>query len=331
MPVTQACTLVGIGRSSFYRDTRHYQHYTPATNPIPQKMRHQPAALTEEEKQVIEQALLDDWAQDLSVLQCYWRCFDSQIVSCSQRTFYRVATALSLVGDRRKRRRGNAGHTSQAPRVLASAVGDAWSWDVTELKGPGRERYKCFVAMDVFSRFPVAWRVEHTETGALAFEMFSQAFTRYGPPMVLHSDNGGPMRSREMTRLISEYAGTTASFSRPRVSDDNPFSESLFKTLKYALHCPDQFTGIDHARAWVDGFLGDYARHHRHSGIGYYTPHDVFHGHAGSVRDARQEFLDRSYLAHPQRYRQRPHAPRLPGSTGINHRPRPTPNLSQTG
>lgn len=324
-----ACALVGIARSTYYRVSAGYQHYTPVTAPIAQRDRVQPAALSAAERTQVRQVLTQGRAAGLSVCQTYWRAFDSGLMPCSPRTAYRIATTAELVGDRRRGRHSNP-TTRRAPNVAATGPGDLWSWDVTELRGPGRERYRLYLAIDVYSRFPVAWRIEYTEDQNQAVQMFRDAFDRYGPPKVLHADNGAVMRSHLLLDAIAA-AGTEASFSRPRVSDDNPFSESLFKTIKYDLACPERFESIEHARTWTEAFLHGYAADGRHSGLGWHTPATVFDGTAHQHRQRRQHRLDAMYAACPQRYRRPPRAPEIPTHVGINNRKSTNQHLSQTG
>ncbi|WP_442802289.1 IS3 family transposase [Rhodococcus sp. PD04] len=327
MAVARACALVGLARSSYYRLDRGYRHYRPAAAPIPHRQRRQPAALTGDERRRIVDLLLDEAHADLSVVQIYWRGFDDGRIDCSQRTFYRVARAENLTGDRRRRRSGGGGTSRRRPVVAATAVGRLWSWDVTSLHGPGKQDlYRLYLAIDVFSRFPVAWRIEYAETTALAVQMFTEAFADFGAPAVLHADNGASMRAHRMLDAL-DTAGVLASFSRPRVSDDNPFSESLFKTIKYDLSCPERFDSIDHARAWTEEFFTRYALEHRHSGLGRHTPVSVLLGTATEERRARQAHLDKVWREHPHRFRRRPRAPDLPQLTGINI----NHDLSQTG
>ncbi|WP_139319591.1 DDE-type integrase/transposase/recombinase, partial [Gordonia sp. CNJ-863] len=252
--------------------------------------------------------LSDEQFTDLSMCQTYWRAFDSDMIPCSQSTFYRIAKAERMVGDRRRGRHSGS-PSRRTPRVAATRPGQLWSWDVTELKGPQRQRFKLYLAIDVFSRFPVAWRIEYVETIASAVDMFAAAFTTYGPPQVLHADNGAIMRSRDLLDVL-EAVHTQASFSRPRVSDDNPFSESLFKTIKYDLFCPDRFDSIDDARQWTAEFMHRYATEHRHSGLAWHTPASVFDGTAARQQQHRQAILDRRYQANPSRFR---HPPRVHG------------------
>jgi transposase InsO family protein len=323
---TGGCDLVGLARSTFYRITRRYHHYQPLSHPTPQHQRHQPAALTATETTAIIALLEHDKYADLSVVQTYWRAFDAGDTACSQRTFYRVASRNGLVGDRRRGRHSTAGnHTRSTPTALATKANQLWSWDITELPGPTTtDRYKLYLAIDVFSRYPITWRIEHTENRLAAIDMFTTAITTHGPPNVLHSDNGATMRSRDLIATLTQHNVLT-SYSRPRVSDDNPFSESLFKTIKYDLNCPERFDNITHARTWTHQFLHRYATEHRHSGLKYYTPEQTYTGTAAAIQKQRHQHLTRYYNQHPNRFRQPPTPPPLPTTTGIN------PHLSQTG
>lgn len=324
--VVRACALMGVARSTFYRITRGYRHYRPVTAPIAHADRFQPAALSETERGQVEMALLGEEHADLSVLQTYWQAFDHGLVLCSQRTFYRIAQRLNVVGDRRRRRTTGGQGRRHTPVVAATRPNQLWSWDFTELRGPGRQRYKLGLVIDVYSRYPIAWHIGHSEDRATTVAMFTTAFAEHGVPDCVHADNGAVMRSNALLDAL-ETAGVSASFSRPRVSDDNPFSESLFKTVKYDLTCPEVFDDIDHARQWTADMLGRYAREHRHSGIGFHTPESVYTGQADELHAYRQRRLTAMYQANPHRYRRPPKPPDLPGPTGINT----NTNLSQTG
>lgn len=245
------------------------------------------------------------------------------------RSFYRIAGKLHLVGDRRKGR--HSGQCSRkTPRVAATRPGQLWSWDVTDLKGPRREVYKLYLVIDVFSRYPVGWRIETREDQQLAVDMFVQAFSRYGAPEVLHADNGAIMRSHELLDELDKQH-VIASYSRPRVSDDNPFSESLFKTIKYDQSCPDRFDSIDHARAWTADYLHEYATGHKHSGIGWHTPASLHDGSCYQQQAWRQARLDAAYQQHPERYRQPPVAPQIPTQVGINQKKKTEQTCLKTG
>lgn len=329
MAISRACELVGLPRSTYYRASRGYRHYRPVTTPVPQAARVQPAALTPAERdQIIAILTQVDGLEgpggdgevveaDLSVQQVYWRAFDAGSIGCSQRTFYRVASCHQLVGDRRRGGHGRRGrHGRQRPVAPATRADELWSWDVTELAGPGRERYKLMLILDVYSRFPIGWRIEHGEAIPHAIALFATAIGRYGVPSVVHADNGSVMRSHDFVDQLHDH-GIVTSYSRPRVSDDNPFSESMFKTIKYDLSCPNRFDSIDHARAWTATFLARYATEHRHSGIGHYTPTAVYHGTVDVDRARRQAHLDHYWQCHPERFRRPPQAPTIT-TTGIN-------------
>ncbi|MCU1446017.1 MAG: Transposase for insertion sequence element [Cryobacterium sp.] len=177
----------------------------------------------------------------------------------------------------------------------------------------------------MFSRYPVAWCIEYAEPKDRAVTLVTDAITTHGAPRVLHSDNGAVMRAHDLVNALTT-AGALMSYSRPRVSDDNPFSESLFKTIKYDPACPDRFNSIDHARQWTQDFLHGYATEHRHSGLGRHTPASVHDGTANHIRQRRQDRLDQYWAAHPERFRKRPTAPQHSQKTGINTR-----LLSQAG
>ncbi|MFT4085580.1 MAG: DDE-type integrase/transposase/recombinase [Gordonia sp. (in: high G+C Gram-positive bacteria)] len=294
--VVRACDLVGLARSSHYRIAGGYSSYKPVRDPIPQAERTQPTTLTTAEQQSIHDALTDPRWDEESVSQVYWNAFDLGLLTMSLRTFYRYAGDLGFVGDRRRRsqRRRKEVH-GKAP--VATRPGQVWSWDITDLYGPQRQRFKLYLAIDVYSRYPVAWRIEHREDRYLAVEMFAQAFADHGVPGKIHSDNGPAMRSEALIESL-EKAGVLRSYSRPRVSDDNPFSESLFRTVKYDLSCPDRFADIDHAREWTGQFLHRYL-HRRHSRMGWQTPADLFTGTAAEVSACRQARLDQLYKLIP--------------------------------
>ena len=332
----RACALVGMARSTYYRLSRGYRHYQPVTDPVRHPDRAQPAALTPKERDQIIALLThahpddgaDDGAQggeDLSVQQIYWRALDAGLVGCSQRTFYRVAAREHLVGDRRRGGHGRRGRVGrQPPAVAAARPNQLWSWDATELTGPRRERYKLMLVIDVYSRFPIGFKIEREEAIPHAIDLFADAIDHYGVPEVIHADNGSVMRSNDLIHHLHDHNIVT-SYSRPRVSNDNPFSESMFKTLKYDLTCPHHFDSIDHARAWTHTFLTRYATHHRHSGLAHHTPAAVYHGTADTDRARRQAHLDHYWTQHPERFHQPPQAPTI-NNTGIN-----THLLSQQG
>jgi putative transposase len=319
--------LTGLAHSTYYRITRGYNHHKPVAEPIPQSQRFQPAALTDSEEAAVLETLNREEYSNLSVQQIYWRALDNHEIGCSQRTFYRIANRHRVVGDRRRGHHSSAGtRTRSTPSVLATGIDQLWSWDITDLHGPTNDdRYKLYLAIDVFSRYPVCWRIEYTENRPDAIDMFTTAINNHGPPKVLHSDNGAIMRSHKLINALSRR-GVINSRSRPRVSNDNPFSESLFKTIKYDLSCPERFDSIDHARTWTTQFLHQYATEHRHSGLNYYTPQQVHTGTAADIQQQRQQHRTNYYNQHPERFRHPPQASAIPTQTGINIK-----HLSQAG
>lgn len=329
MTVWRACALTGVARSTYYRISRGYQHYRPVAHPITQADRVQPGALSAAERDQAIAVLEDPDYEEHSVCQAWWRAFDQGLVACSMRTFYRIAARQGLVADRR-RGRHSGDRPRSTPRVGATAAGQLWSWDITDLKGPARQVYKLYLVIDVFSRYPVAWRVEPAEDHQPAIDMFTTAFTRHGAPKVLHADNGAVMRCGDLLDALQAQK-VTASYSRPRVCDDNPFSESLFKTIKYAADCPDQFDSLDAARAWTTAYLAGYATQHRHPGIGWHTPASVFDGSCYQKQAWRQARLDAYHRQHPERFHRPPRAPQIPTHVGINQKKNTNTDLSQTG
>lgn len=331
-PTARACELVAQPRSSWYHQLQQQGRVEDEQARAAARSRvdsEQPAALSQEERQNILDLLGCEQWQDLSVQQVYWTAFDADLVACSERTFYRVAAAAGLTGDRRRGKHstqhgGASGSGRPAPVVAATAVNQLWSWDISALPGPGRSCYQLFLVMDVYSRFPIGFRVELDGSRHHAVDMFAQAFTAFGRPKVLHSDNGAQMRSRDLAELLDDVEQVVqASFSRPHVSDDNPFSEALFKTIKYDLDMPEFFATVEEARAWIEAYLRRYAAEHHHSGLANFTPEQVYTGQVETIHAQRQATLDKNYREHPERYRKPPRAKTPPGTVGIN--------LSKTG
>lgn len=217
------------------------------------------------------------------------------------------------------------------PELLAQEPGELWSWDITKLKGPGK--WNCFhlyVILDVFSRYAVGWMLAPHESAALAQELIAATCDREGVAagqLTLHADRGTSMRSKSVALLLADL-GVAKSHSRPHVSDDNPYSESQFKTLKYQPDFPARFDSIEHARAFCQTFFAWYNHEHRHSGIGYMTPAAMHSGRAHQLYAARQIVLDEAFRQNPARFTQRhPTPPPLPTAVGINW-PKPLPDAA---
>ena len=241
---------------------------------------------------------------------------------------YRLLRAEQQVRERRAQARRPA---LVKPELVATGPNQVWSWDITKLAGPHKWTwFQLYVILDVHSRYVVAWLVATRESARLAEELIADAIYEQHVPagqLALHADRGSSMTSKTVTQLLADL-GVLQSHSRPHVSNDNPYSEANFKTLKYSPTFPKRFASLDHARGFVDWFFERYNHQHRHSGIGLHTPADVHYGRAPAVRARRQVVLDAAYIAHPERFRQPPSAPRIPEATWIN-RPEEAPLTAQ--
>lgn len=222
--------------------------------------------------------------------------------ACSWRTMYRLLRERGPVRDRRAQRepRHNA-----VPRLNASGPNQVWTWDITKLATYERGVFlNLYVVLDLYSRYVVAWMVAAHENSALAKQLFREAIERYGiaaGTLTVHQDRGAPMTSHGFAELLGEL-GIERSYSRPRVSDDNAFSEAHFHTLKYQPDYPGRFRDVAHARSWCEDFFGWYNTQHHHDGLALFTPEQVFAGHVERIAERRQEALDAAYRQHPERF-----------------------------
>lgn len=328
MPVVRACALAGYPRASFYR---HRSPRARLATPIPQKDRRQPAALSDAESAQILALINTPEYEGFSICQAFYRAWDAGVYLASKSSWYRVARAAGQVKERRRQAEGSP---KKIPELVATAPSQVWSWDITKLKTTIRGRYfHLYVIMDIYSRRVVGWRLEAYEDGDLAEELIQDAVTaNHGiAPNYLHSDNGAAMVSTPVSLLL-EKLGVDKSFSRPKVSNDNPYSEALFKTAKYDLAFPEIFDTVNDARAYFDWFFHEYNTNHRHSGIAWNTPNDVHYGRTDRVTRRRSQVLNTAFRNHPERYTQHPKPPALPGRACINDpRQKTKPHLSQTG
>ncbi|MEV5544149.1 DDE-type integrase/transposase/recombinase [Saccharopolyspora shandongensis] len=229
---------------------------------------------------------------------------------------YRIARAAGQVRERRRQ----ATHPPRTrPELLAHGPSQVWPWDITALKGPVKGIwYKCYVVMDIFSRYVTGWLVAAAEDAVVAKDFLGEAITRNGiEPHTIHADRGGAMVSKPVSELLTDL-GVLRSHSRPRTSNDNPYSEAQFKTMKYVPDFPHRFGSLEDARAFCDAFFLAYNHEHRHSGIGLHTPASVHFGTAEQISAQRQTTLDRAHAAHPERFTRRPNPPALPQAAWIN-------------
>ncbi|GAA3485554.1 hypothetical protein GCM10018966_100870 [Streptomyces yanii] len=214
------------------------------------------------------------------------------------------------------------------PELVATGPSEVFTWDITRLPGPAKGIwFHAYVIIDIFSRYIVGHTVELAETAERAEELIRETIEHNGiVPHTVHADRGTSMTSKKVSQLLIDL-GVTRSHSRPRVSNDNPFSESQFRTTKYAPDYPERFGSLAHAREWMEAFIGYYNHEHRHSGIGLHTPASVHFGTAQEVRDHRAVALAETYERHPERFARRPKPPEIPGEAWIND---PTKRTTRT-
>jgi len=275
--------------------------------------------LSAAERQEVRQLLNSERFVDRAPRTVYAILLDEGRYRCSWRTMYRVLAADAATQERRAQRR----HPAYArPELLATGPCQVWSWDITKLRGPLPGLwYSLYVMLDIFSRKIVGWLVASREDAALAELLIAESCAREGiqpQQLTVHADRGAPMTSKTVAELLIDL-GVVRSHSRPTVSNDNPYSEAQFKTMKYGPWYPERFASIEEARVWMRAFVTWYNTEHRHSGIGLLPPQVVHSGQAPAQLAARQRVLDDAYHVHPERFvRGHPHAPAVPTVVGIN-------------
>jgi putative transposase len=313
-----ACAVSGVAQASYYR--RHRVSAAPPRRlPVPHRDRHQPRALDPAGRHAILAMLHSDKFADLAPAEAWAILLDEGIYLGSVSTFYRV---LRQAGESRERRRQAAHPAAVKPELLATGPDQVYSWDITKLHGPAKwTYYHLYVILDVFSRYAVGWMVAARESAVLAEKLISATCAKQGisrGQLTIHADRGSSMTSKPVALLLADL-GVTQSHSRPHVSNDNPYSEAQFKTLKYRPDFPARFASLEDARAHCQRFFRWYNDEHRHGGLGLHTASDVHYGHAADVRAARAGILTAAYHAHPERFvRQPPTPPKLPASAWIN-------------
>ena len=233
--------------------------------------------------------------------EVYSTLLERGIYLASIRTMYRV---LAEAGESKERRNQRLPRAHEVPSLTATAPNQVWTWDITKLATEAKGVFlQAYVILDLFSRYVVGWMVATKECKHLAALLFAETIARHGvePGLWVHADRGSAMKSDTLAQLLASL-GASRSFSRPRVSDDNPFSEAHFKTLKYQPDYPGRFESELHARAWLQEFFGWHNEEHHHSGLALFTPSDVFHGRVDAVRATRQAALDAAHAARPERF-----------------------------
>ena len=311
--MARACRVLGVARATAYR------HRLPGVASPARPRRPPPLALSEQERSAVLGELHSERFADASPAQVYATLLDEGTYLASERTMYRLLTAAAEVRERRDQLR----HPAYArPELLATGPNELWSWDITKLRGPAKWTwFYLYVILDVFSRYVPGWMVATRESAVLAARLIAETVEKEGiapGQLTIHADRGTSMRSKPVALLLADL-GVERTHSRPHVSNDNPFSESQFRTLKYRPTFPARFGSLEDARAFCRGFFPWYNTQHRHSGIGLLTPADVHHGRAAEVTAARAITLATAYEAHPERFVRRPPTPpALPTAVWIN-------------
>lgn len=329
--VATACAALGLPRATWYRLQGRTSRETPASDDETRPRVESPRALTDAERGRVLDLLNSERFADLAVPQVHATLFDEGTWLCSQRSMYRILAAEGQVRERRDLLRHPV---YERPELLASHPNELWSWDITKLKGPAKwTHYHLYVILDVYSRCVVGWMVAERESAALASRLIEETIAKQGIErgmLTVHADRGSSMRSKELALLLADL-GVTKTHSRPHVSNDNPYSEAQFKTLKYRPEFPERFGSLEDARAFCQRFFEWYNREHRHSGIAMMRPIDVHLGRAQEIVERRTSTLDAARLRHPERFVAPRRAElRRPGPAWIN-RPAPTAPASTAG
>ena len=317
--VAPLCGALGLARATLYRMWRR-ERIGAEPKPRPKPAR----ALSEDERQAVLDVLHEERFADQPPAQVYAALLDEEHYLCSERTMYRILESEGEV----KERRNQCAHPSYAkPELLATGPNEVWSWDITKLKGPAKWTYfYLYVILDIFSRYTGGWMVAARESAELAKRLIAETCRKQaisGEQLTLHADRGSSMRSKCVAMLLSDL-GVTKTHSRPQVSNDNPFSESQFKTLKYRPEFPARFGSIEDSRAFCVNFFSWYNTEHHHSALGWLKPEDVHYGRGPLLVEARQGTLDAAFARHPERFaRKAPKAPPLPEAVWINPPVRP--------
>lgn len=307
-----------MSRARFYREQSRQASQEQASV-VPSKAQWSSVRrLSEEERAEVLNLLLSERFVDASPRQVYAQLLQEGAYQCSYRTMYRLLHQHQAVCERRKVRRHPA---YPKPERQATAPNQVWTWDITYLKTPVRGRfYYLYVVIDIYSRYVVGWMLAERECALLAHQLLLETCRKYNilpGQLTLHADRGGPMKSKPVEQLLMQLQ-VTRSHSRPRVSNDNPYSEAGFKTMKYSADFPERFASLQDAQTFCQTYFGWYSQEHHHTGLVLLTPEQVHFGQADQVLAQRQETLDAAYAAHPERFKARPQAGKLPEVVWIN-------------
>jgi putative transposase len=312
---SRACQILGKSRATLYRQ----RNPAPRREGPRERFAH-PAELPEDERAHVLAVLDSPRLADKSPGQAWAILLDEGTYLCSEATMYRLLRERGQSGERR----AQATHPAKKkPELMADSPNQVWSWDITKLKGPARGIwYLLYVIIDIFSRKATGWEIWPAENGTLAKEFIQRAIKANGgiAPSAIHADRGTSMTSNTVTGLLATL-GIDQTHSRPHVSNDNPYSEAQFKTLKYCPAFPGRFGSIEDARIFCAQFFRYYNNEHRHSGIAMHTPASIHDGTAVKIHARRVATLNAAFLARPERFRDRPCPPSLPVRAWINQPP----------
>jgi len=320
--IKPACHALTVSRAGFYRWKNLFENEKPeSVRALP------PLSLSMEEQQRVLDALHEGRFVDKAPQEVYASLLDDGKYLCSVRTMYRILEAHKEVKERRNQLRHPV-YTK--PELLAQGSNQIWSWDITKLKGPAKWTYfYLYVILDIFSRYVVGWMVASRESGSLAKKLIEQSCEKQmiqADQLCIHSDRGPSMTSKPVAFLLADLS-ITKSLSRPHVSNDNPYSESQFKTMKYRPEFPERFGCIEDSRSFSQEFFNWYNTEHYHSGIGFLTPEDVHYGRAEQIIKDRQTILNAAFEKHPKRFKGNiPKSLPLPDAVWIN---KPTPFVDE--
>ena len=316
--VVAACAALATPRSSLYRARRKAAAAdvpapAPAARPAP------PRTLSLAEKEQVRDLLNSERFQDAAPREVYAELLDEERYLCSVRTMYRILTEQAEVRERRNQLRHP---TYRKPELLATGSNQVWTWDISKLRGPSKGvYYYLYVIIDIYSRYVVGWMIAEVEAAELAEQLIVESCAKQGvqrAQLTIHADNGSPMIAKTVAILLADL-GVAKSHSRPHVSNDNPYSEAQFKTLKYRPDYPDRFGSLADARGWGRRFFNWYNEQHHHTGLGLLTPAAVHAGRGETLRQQRQAVLERAFQAHPERFvNGTPQPAKLPEAVWIN-------------
>jgi len=317
IPLGQACKHIRVPRSTFYRLQQ------PAGTPLAPPKPHSARALSAHEQATALALLNNERFQDQTPRQVYATLLDEGIYVCHWRSMYRILAENQQLSERRNQLVHPA---IVKPELVARAPNQVWSWDITKLLGPIKHTfYYLYVILDVYSRLVPGWLLAERESVELAQQLVRESCAKQNIPLgqlTLHADRGRAMTAKPLALLLSDL-GVIKSHSRPRVSNDNPYSEAQFKTMKYRPDYPAFFGSLLEARMWAQGFFQWYNHEHKHSALCLLTPAVVHYGHAAGVLRARHTIRQQAYAAHPERFVKGPPAlATLPAEVWIN-RPQP--------